>query len=664
MNEFQSRTHLKILGAFIFASSLQSPAHGQNASDMMRLLQGLIQGAIVQGAKQRPPLPSVRPAPSIPAPYIAPAPAIAPPLSSSPTFDCTGTRSALGSILCADRAGAIVDWDVDAAFQALKSSGQPAGQETVVHAHQHWIESTSRTCRLNKQPTYSPQQRQCVLNAYSARAHAYRSKLRGDALAEARMSPEERAALQNKLISLGLLHSSADGIFGPVTRDAIQRYQERIGEPETQFLSMSQRKRLAYGNLPPPPADKPVATAPDKPVATAPDKPIATAPENPIMRLPIETRTILEGRNYLNDVQEFVKIQPTHPKTIADLAPVAEALQVAIRNFDESAVGLAMSRLTPLMKSNDEFQEFRNDRQKNRFLVSQQRLVEQRTEGQRNLCVVDTYVKMNLVDPKNSSLLGIRAKINAAIAKQDANLPKGADDPQHASLDRAIYQTTTLASEIAGTNSELESYVTVNKIATDFESLKHECVPKTGKLTAALLACEKQVLDNHSVTLPGGTEEVQLDRCYKGSDHLSCSLAAIKAEAEDINDSYKDIADPEYGRIKDIDSVCRLNPLTLTNQISREAGFAERSESLNKEWEQILECSDKVASSIRKVRIPTDRGADIMKSMLEKIKDATKQVEATQVVVAQLRSEINKSKETLETFKQVRSGGICPASPR
>jgi peptidoglycan hydrolase-like protein with peptidoglycan-binding domain len=67
-------------------------------------------------------------------------------------------------------------------------------------------------------------------------------RLQGDALLEAQLSPEERAQIQIALIRLGFLNGGADGEFGPLTRDAIRRFQEARGFPQGNFLT---REHLA-----------------------------------------------------------------------------------------------------------------------------------------------------------------------------------------------------------------------------------------------------------------------------------------------------------------------------------------------------------------------------------------------------------------------------------
>jgi hypothetical protein len=73
-------------------------------------------------------IPTQVPTPPINQPAI---PTTSQSLSLHPSFDCTGVKSALGSILCADRAGATADWDVDTTFKALKYSLPESGRDAL-----------------------------------------------------------------------------------------------------------------------------------------------------------------------------------------------------------------------------------------------------------------------------------------------------------------------------------------------------------------------------------------------------------------------------------------------------------------------------------------------------------------------------------------------------
>jgi hypothetical protein len=167
------------------------------------------------------------------------------PLSATQTFDCTRARSATGLILCGDRAGADADWGMSAVYWANLSSLAEADRDAFKKAHDDRLQSLNQTCRLSpEQFPYSAQQRDCVLRAFRTKALDYRSRLRGDALVESTMSPEDHARIQNRLIEFGLLDGRADGEYGPRTRGAIRLFQQQFGLPWTGFLTAQQKRQL------------------------------------------------------------------------------------------------------------------------------------------------------------------------------------------------------------------------------------------------------------------------------------------------------------------------------------------------------------------------------------------------------------------------------------
>jgi hypothetical protein len=165
---------LRILAGLTFALSA-STASAQNASDIMRLFGGMMQGAIVEAAKaewrklrpvelacieqelqrqglsptalaQRGILPTDGRIAGIRASCAAAAieareavrpeaPANYQPLSATPTFDCMKARSGTGRVLCADQAGAKADWDISAAYWASMASVPEAERDAFRRAH-------------------------------------------------------------------------------------------------------------------------------------------------------------------------------------------------------------------------------------------------------------------------------------------------------------------------------------------------------------------------------------------------------------------------------------------------------------------------------------------------------------------------------------------------
>jgi peptidoglycan hydrolase-like protein with peptidoglycan-binding domain len=58
------------------------------------------------------------------------------------------------------------------------------------------------------------------------------------------MSRADRLRVQEKLRELGYYRDGADGIFGPLTREAIRRFQNNIGARMTGHLTAEEASRL------------------------------------------------------------------------------------------------------------------------------------------------------------------------------------------------------------------------------------------------------------------------------------------------------------------------------------------------------------------------------------------------------------------------------------
>jgi tetratricopeptide (TPR) repeat protein len=165
------------------------------------------------------------------------------PLSSKPTFDCAKAQTVVARIICSGEAGAKADWEINSAYWAMYFSLPEESRDQFDQDQQHWIWGLSEACRIAlREPT--PAQTQCVLAAYHDRAAKYRSRLRGDALAESRLTPEQHVAIQQGLIERGLLNDTADGEFGPNTRIAIKQLQSQSGLLQRGFLNAPQRQQF------------------------------------------------------------------------------------------------------------------------------------------------------------------------------------------------------------------------------------------------------------------------------------------------------------------------------------------------------------------------------------------------------------------------------------
>src|SRR5262249_28666510 len=162
--------------------------------------------------------------------------------SSKPTIDCSAPRTVLGLILCNDENAARADWDVNASGWAYAATLEEMPREAFWQSHDDWVQSVSRKCNLTR--AMSSSERACVVNTYRVRAGVLQSKLIGDALAEAKLAPEQRADIQARLVSMGFLADKPDGEFGPNTRAAIRKFQQANGFEERKFLTAQQRETL------------------------------------------------------------------------------------------------------------------------------------------------------------------------------------------------------------------------------------------------------------------------------------------------------------------------------------------------------------------------------------------------------------------------------------
>jgi peptidoglycan hydrolase-like protein with peptidoglycan-binding domain len=63
------------------------------------------------------------------------------------------------------------------------------------------------------------------------------------------MSAADRRQVQEALHRLGHYEGPVDGIFGPLTRAAIRRFQQDNGADVTGYLTADQANRLVTGSL-------------------------------------------------------------------------------------------------------------------------------------------------------------------------------------------------------------------------------------------------------------------------------------------------------------------------------------------------------------------------------------------------------------------------------
>ena len=91
----------------------------------------------------------------------------------------------------------------------------------------------------------------CLIDAYRGRAAMLRSRLKGDALTESRLTPDQHAEIQGALATKGFLRvdqvgpGTHDGEFGPITRNAIKAFQQSMGAIPNGFLTTNSNLRFS-----------------------------------------------------------------------------------------------------------------------------------------------------------------------------------------------------------------------------------------------------------------------------------------------------------------------------------------------------------------------------------------------------------------------------------
>ena len=406
--------------------------------------------------------------------------------SSKPSFDCAKARSAVARILCADPNAAKADWEVNGAYWAAYFSTPEHARESFVQTEANWVKSLPQVCKLPPNlPDYSFEQKSCVVRAYQARVSALRSQLRGDALAEARMTPEQRATIQSALIARGQLAGEADGEFGSNTRAAIKAFQSQSGALDSGYLTISQVQQLTSQDSTTNVAVKCVIsdptgnslnirTGPDGEIATTLDngasivvvkegqdargrpwslvardlgsKPIGwayrnyiacspnsvaqntTAPTSPSPVMPAKaTPRLKEAEQFLADVKSYIGSQRTITK-IGDVAREAAKLQAAIDEFDETKAAAASESLRQLLSPMPTFAEHIAKQKQARVQAEAEEIARRTSDGIKRIAFIDKFLASNLGDSRTESLLAIRDQLQSAIDQKKLSQINGAFD--------------------------------------------------------------------------------------------------------------------------------------------------------------------------------------------------------------------------------------------
>jgi tetratricopeptide (TPR) repeat protein len=161
------------------------------------------------------------------------------------------------------------------------------------------------------------------------------------------------------------------------------------------------------------------------------------------------------------------------------------------------------------------------------------------------------------------------------------------------------------------------------------------------------------------IKLPGAKGAIELNRCYRGREHLSCMVAALLAEANSIKQDYADIVAADYPDLKTLDSICQLSPEKLVEHNKALTTFRDRWALLRKEYAARLDCTNTVEDALRNLSLADmSYGADLVKSMVESLRNELTQVAMAQKDVLNLDDKMNAAQKAIENIQQIR-GGVC-----
>ena len=252
--------------------------------------------------------------------------------------------------------------------------------------------------------------------------------------------------------------------------------------------------------------------------------------------------------------------------------------------------------------------------------------------------------KRGLVEERLNDLRGARTDFAAALKLPETN---SLSVWAHAMARERLAATEAAAKAAGVTNAPPPPPSTT--AATDFWHRP---------LAQALQECNAK--PSVPIKLPGAKgAAIELNRCYRGREHLSCMVAALLAEANSIKQDYAEIVAADYPDLKTLDSICQLSPEKLVEHNKALQMFRDRWALLRKEYAARLDCTNTVEDALRNLSLADmSYGADLVKSMVESLRNELTQVAMAQKDVLNLDDKMNAAQKAIENIQQIR-GGVC-----
>lgn len=178
---------------------------------------------------------------------------------SGPSFSCTlgaVQSQPLAQIVCSNDMLADLELSYVIAYQAMRHVADDVGKHSLARDASALVERATSTCKIpatgRTAGSVGSTTIDCLKEQFESARQQLISRLRGEALAEAQLSPSEAKEIQQKLKDKWFLEQDAmvDGVFGPATRRAIQQWQRSAGIRETGFVSRELSLASTDGALP------------------------------------------------------------------------------------------------------------------------------------------------------------------------------------------------------------------------------------------------------------------------------------------------------------------------------------------------------------------------------------------------------------------------------
>jgi S1-C subfamily serine protease len=203
-----------------------------------------------------------------------------------PSYNCMAPavqKQPLAQLICASPTVARAELHYVIAFQALRQISDDAARQTMRAEADAFTQRTTAECGVpaagylgGRAPTSA--ETGCFLDHFNLERSRLFSRLNGDAMDEAQLSPEQTVAIQRALKEKGLLpaNEAIDGVFGPATRTAIGDWQRSVGQRATGFGSAAMLGQLQHSPqapTPQAPLSPPVAERDSESAARPPAQP-------------------------------------------------------------------------------------------------------------------------------------------------------------------------------------------------------------------------------------------------------------------------------------------------------------------------------------------------------------------------------------------------------